>query len=74
MPMLANKEFPFAKGEDFTETERMRVAFCKLDRLHPDARFPVVYQTQDGGGELSLSFTPAEGRWLADVLTRMFRD
>ena len=74
MVLLPNKEVPFAKGEDFTETGRMRVTYKHLNGLQPQSRFPVIYHAEGNDSVTELHLTPDEGRWLADALTRMFRD
>lgn len=62
-------EILFAKGEEFSEVSRMRITYKKLDRLHPEARYPRIYD-----GKSSIGLTPPEAQWVVDVLTRLLRE
>jgi hypothetical protein len=70
--MVTLKETIFAIGEESSESNRMRVSFANLDRLHPNAPYPTIRKTRVNGFQL-MSLTPFEAQWLVDVLTRLLK-
>lgn len=75
-PKDANEEVLFAAGrQDGIETQNMRVTYALLSKFtNPTARYPQIRKIHGNGTVTELGLTPAEGRWLAKVLTEMFAD
>ena len=66
------QEIEFANGDDSIDTQGMKVTYKNLDVFHPEDRFPSIYQQESNGTLTELALTPKKGKWLADVLTRMY--
>ena len=67
-------EIEFARGTTLG-TQRIRVAYKILNpNEEPDGKFPTIYKTEGDDSVTELSLTPAQGKFLAEVLSKMFPD